>query len=360
MIKIALSIKEVVILNQKGVTLTELMIVIVVMGIIAAFSITAVNTIVTNTKEDSFLNTASVMITAAATANSQNGPLWSDNQATLGELIAENYMQVSTNDPWGKPYLLDESYVTIDSILFIPDGDFYLSTRSAGEGLVYKIKLVSETATIGYDEELPEFDNSHVVYATGEDNNFFNGLLENITGNTNSSITGTNDNDSITIEGDANTRTNITTFDGDDTVLIGNDMRGKASVDTGAGDDTVTLERWLRGNSTIDTGSGNDIINILEIRYRTKNYAGVGNDTVTIGSVLGNFTGSVHLDSGDDTMTISDGGTPFSGVTGRFYGGSGNDILNLPDVDLARWNQISNLFSGFETINLGDGTVITP
>ena len=44
--------------NNKGVTLVELLIVIVVMGIIAAFSIPAVGTIIENTQKDAILNDA--------------------------------------------------------------------------------------------------------------------------------------------------------------------------------------------------------------------------------------------------------------------------------------------------------------
>ena len=44
--------------NNNGVTLVELLIVIVVMGIIAAFSIPAVGTIIENTNKDAILNDA--------------------------------------------------------------------------------------------------------------------------------------------------------------------------------------------------------------------------------------------------------------------------------------------------------------
>jgi prepilin-type N-terminal cleavage/methylation domain-containing protein len=44
--------------NNKGVTLVELLIVIVVMGIIAAFAIPAVGTIIENTNRDAVLNDA--------------------------------------------------------------------------------------------------------------------------------------------------------------------------------------------------------------------------------------------------------------------------------------------------------------
>ena len=44
-------------MNQKGLTIVELLIVIVVVGIIASFSSVLVGTILENTKEASFLNT---------------------------------------------------------------------------------------------------------------------------------------------------------------------------------------------------------------------------------------------------------------------------------------------------------------
>jgi len=51
--------------NNKGVTLVELLIVIVVMGIIAAFAIPAVGTIITNTQKDAILADALAVETGA-------------------------------------------------------------------------------------------------------------------------------------------------------------------------------------------------------------------------------------------------------------------------------------------------------
>lgn len=51
--------------NNKGVTLVELLIVIVVMGIIAAFAIPAVGTIIENTQKDSILADALAVENAA-------------------------------------------------------------------------------------------------------------------------------------------------------------------------------------------------------------------------------------------------------------------------------------------------------
>lgn len=51
--------------NNKGVTLIELLIVIVVMGIIAAFAIPSVGTIIENSREDSIINDALLLDNAA-------------------------------------------------------------------------------------------------------------------------------------------------------------------------------------------------------------------------------------------------------------------------------------------------------
>jgi len=58
--------------NNKGVTLIELLIVIVVMGIIAAFSIPAVGSIIDNTKRDALYNDALQIENAAKMYCAQN------------------------------------------------------------------------------------------------------------------------------------------------------------------------------------------------------------------------------------------------------------------------------------------------
>lgn len=342
-------------MNNKGVTLIELLIVIVVIGIIAAFSLVAVTSIIENNREDSFVNTANIMVTAASKALNQNDALWNDDEATLKELLENDYMEVQDDDPWGESYNKENSVVTID----------------------LEITLISGTATIGYDVPLSEFDKSNIVYLNRPSTGI-PGIIENITGNVTSIISGDNDNDDITVSNNVSSNAEINTFAGDDTVsvgndlngsaeintgsgndtvTIGNDIRGTASINTGDGDDTIQIDRWLRDRTSLDAGSGNDTITIAEIRYGTRTFAGDGNDTVTINSVLGNFYGTLDVGAGDDILTISDGGNPFSGVRGTFSGGTGNDILNLLTVNTARWNQISHLFSGFETINLTDSTI---
>jgi type IV pilus assembly protein PilA len=344
-------------MNNRGVTIVELLIVIVVAGLLAAFSIVAVGTIIENQKEESFINTARTMITAASNAFSQNDALFDDNIATMQELIDGNYIQVPENDPWGQPYDTVNSYVVAEIVAYHNEEVIYLSNSyMINSEYSFKVKLISPTATIGYDDPLQEFDGSNVIYADGRGGSIIDGIVESITGNVTSSVTGDNNNDSITVDSNIQGSGTINTFDGNDVVAIAGDVKNRATVNTGAGDDTITLDR-LRGRSTIDAGEGDDSVVIREIRYHTILNTGDGNDVVSISSVTSNYRGSVNMGAGDDTLTIRDGGTPFSGVNGSFTGGAGTDILNLPDVDTARWNQISHMFSGFETINLSDSTI---
>lgn len=368
-----------VVMNHKGVTLIELLIVVVVIGIIAAFSLVLVGNVIENSRQSAFVNTATTMKNAASKAYSKNDDLWNDNVATLQELIDNDYMYVDSTDPWGESYDMEDSKVTIGLVVKANEG-FYLSNSSLiAADSVYQVKLVSLTATIGFDAPLSEFDNTDIVFLNSDHGGGgINGIIQTITGNSNGPITGDNDNDSITIENSAGTKTDVNTFDGDDEVSVGVDMQGNSSINTGAGNDTVTIsrdtkansvintgegddtinvDRWLRGRTEVDAGSGNDTINIGEIRYYTKTYAGAGNDTLTVGSILHNFRGVIDMGAGDDTLTITDGGTPFSGVNATFTGGEGNDTLTLTTVDTARWNQIKHMFTGFETIILTDGTI---
>ena len=343
-------------MNNKGVTLVELLIVIVVLGIVSAFSIVAIGSIVENSKEKSFLNTATAMIDAARQAHTNDDPLFDDNIATMQELKDGNYLDVDDTDPWGELYDTTGSYVELGAVARIDEDVIYLSTNIVwNSSYVFRVKLISPTATIGFNSPLEEFDSSHVIYADGR-NGVINGIIESITGNVTSEVNGGNDNDSVTVDSNLQGSGSINTHDGDDIVVVEGDVKSRASIDTGAGDDSITFDR-LRGRSTVDAGDGDDTLVIREIRYQTVINMGAGNDTANISSVTSNYRGSLNMGEGNDTLTIRDGGNPFSGVNGTFSGGAGDDTLYLPDVDSARWAQITHLFSGFETIYLSDQTI---
>lgn len=343
-------------MKNKGLTLVELLIVIIILGIVASFTTVTVSRVLANTKENSFINTAKTMISTASTAYDQDDDLWNDNIATLQELIDNDYIVMSPTDPWGGAYDTTNSFVTVDAVLKTLDDEIFLSTvMDIGTNEVFKVKLISSYATIGYDAPLSDFDNDHVIYLIS-DTGFVNGIIENITGNLTGSISGDEDNDSVTIENDAGRSSSINTFDGDDSITVNGDVIGNATVNAGAGDDSIDVGR-LRGRAVIDGGAGNDTITIDEIRYYTTIRAGAGADTVNVSSVTNNYKGSINMGSGDDILNLSDSGNIFAGINGSFNGGDGNDTLNLPDVDATKWNAISHMFSNFETIVLKNSTI---
>ena len=90
--------------NNKGVTLVELLIVIVVMGIIAAFAIPAVGTIIENTNKDAVVSDALAI---------ENGARLYCAQSTCAPAQALTWNQV-------KPYvegLTEADYVLIAGII---------------------------------------------------------------------------------------------------------------------------------------------------------------------------------------------------------------------------------------------------
>lgn len=346
--------------KNDGVTLIELLIVIVVMGIIASFSMTAVVSILENTKEESFLNTANTMIVSAKIAYNQSDSLWDDDTATMQELIDNNYLEVSENDPWGKPYDTTNSFVQVEEIIVYHSEELLLSLNYIfSSDSIFKVKLVSPTATIGFDVPLSVFDNSDVIYLNGG-GSVIDGIIESITGVLKSSVTGDNNNDQITTDDKIGKGGSISTFGGDDIISVGGEMSNDASIDSGTGNDTITLDGPLRGAATIKSGDGDDTITVPEIRYLITIYAGAGNDTVTIGTVTNNFQKTVDMGSGTDTLTLNANAITISRISSKivhFIGGDGTDTLNLPNVSLEDWDIISSMFSGFETIHLSNTTI---
>lgn len=323
-------------MNQKGVTIVELLIVIVIMSIVASFTMVTVDSIVRNAKADSFVNSADAMINAASLAYDSGESIWNDNTVTLQELINTGYIDIDENDPWDENYNTTESYVT-------NDGSF-------------KVTLISGYASIGYSDPLETYDTSDIIYATGNGGTVIDGIIENLTGVVTSSITGDNKNDSITVDGETRSA-NINTYGGDDEVTVNGDIRANTSVNTGEGDDTITITNRTRGNSTVDSGEGDDVVTITEMKYRTTLYTRGGNDTVTVGNLSTNFVGSISLGADDDSLTLGATYERLAPKSITIDGGSGNDTLILSNVTSAQWDDISSLFIGFEIIQLSDTTL---
>ena len=78
--------------NQKGMTLTELLAVIVILGIIAAIAIPSVNSIVSNTRKNTHIENARQLVSAAM-RKVYNESINESKTFTLNELKDEKYIE---------------------------------------------------------------------------------------------------------------------------------------------------------------------------------------------------------------------------------------------------------------------------
>lgn len=462
-------------MNNKGLTLIELLIVIVVLGILSAFGAVAVSEVLSNLREVSFVANSEIIVDAAVTAHASGASLFDDNKATLRELLDEEYISSIGNDPWGGGYDPLRTFVTVETIttstinpldmivLSTSTSPIYLTVGSTT--YIFKCQIVSDTATIGFEETLEVFTKADIVFLNDSNSTIYEKIIDKFSDNYNGNIETDNGDDELDFDGNIRNKGSIDTSGGDDTINVGNNVRDNSSIDMGDGNDTLNVEGEIEDKAVVNTGSGNDIINVEEdiqdnakvitgdgddiinldgevrnkatidtgdgndtlnidddiqdsatvstgngddiviigddlqkfatldtgngndsvtvgdeldqatlntgsgddvididtIRSSSVLNAGGDNDTLTIRDVSSSFTGTVDMGPGNDIVTLIDSSSSsnLSGTRGSFNGGTGNDILNLPNITISEWNsRVSNLFSGFETINLKDGVVI--
>ncbi|MFB5282215.1 type II secretion system protein [Peribacillus sp. Hz7] len=94
--------------NQKGLTLVELLAVVVILGIIAAIAVPSIANIIDNSKKDAHVANAEQMIGAARLAVAANDKaLWADSgnnandggKITMEELVTAGYLESNIEDP---------------------------------------------------------------------------------------------------------------------------------------------------------------------------------------------------------------------------------------------------------------------
>ena len=357
-------------MSNKGVTTVELLIVIVIMGIIAAFSTVMVSEIIENSKQDSFLASGTVMIESARLAYIQGDDLWDDDKATLQELVDGEYIYIDLTDPWNGIYDFDLSYVINETITMYSEvseeNNLYLSVNHvskvlASEVCVFRVKLISTTATLGSDNELTNFSREDIVFLDGSSGSIYEKIISIFDNNLSDDLTTDNGDDEIDVDEDIKGDASVVTLGGDDIVTVGDDIKGNASVDLGDGDDILILDGEIRDDAVVITGAGNDTVIIGDdIQNDSVVTTGEGNDTVSVGDDLQDGA-LLDTGSGDDTVTVED---ELDDAT--IYTGSGDDTVNIDtirdnstvdtgdDNDTLYIRDISSSFDGSVSMGSGD------
>ncbi|CAM3457789.1 hypothetical protein GCM10009865_35480 [Aeromicrobium ponti] len=123
--------------NQKGLTLVELLAVIVILGIIAAIAVPSIGKIMENSKKDAHVSNAQQILGAAKLAVASKDPIstGTDNTMTLGELHTAGFIEeIPVSPKTNVAYDSTTSKVVIDT--------------TATGGFLYKVTLVDSGNTV--------------------------------------------------------------------------------------------------------------------------------------------------------------------------------------------------------------------
>lgn len=147
--------------NERGLTLIELLAVVVILGIIAAIAIPSIGGLIDNTRKDAHLANAQQMISSAKTAVSSDNELipadGSSKYLSLGYLETEGYLD-KMKDPDGTTDTYVRGVADPTKIDTAPTAGSYVQVKMTGKTVEYSVVLLGSKKEIGSTKPVAEAD----------------------------------------------------------------------------------------------------------------------------------------------------------------------------------------------------------